>query len=216
MKVQINNRWNQDACVYECEVADDDKNPLRSAVVKAVAACANLAGANLARADLVGANLVGANLAGANLVGANLVGANLAGANLADANLAGANLADANLACANLAGAKNTALAQAQTVIASSGSLVVWKKCADNVIVKLRVPEEAKRSNATGRKCRAEYVDVLEVFGADAGVSLHDGKTRYAPNQRVACDAWDDNRWNECSGGIHFFLTREEAEAFTL
>jgi len=31
----------------------------------------------------------------------------------------------------------------------------------------------------------------------------------------VRCDKWDDDRWNECSGGIHFFLTRAEAEAYS-
>ena len=25
---------------------------------------------------------------------------------------------------------------------------------------------------------------------------------------------WDEDRWNECANGIHFFITREEAEAY--
>jgi hypothetical protein len=31
-----------------------------------------------------------------------------------------------------------------------------------------------------------------------------------------ACGASDGNpdRWQECAGGIHFFITREEAEAY--
>ena len=78
----------------------------------------------------------------------------------------------------------------------------------------MRVPEDAKRSNATGRKCRFEFVDVLELFGGHVGISQHDKKTEYRVGQRVICDKWDDNRWNECSGGIHAFLTRIEAENF--
>jgi hypothetical protein len=146
--------------------------------------------------------------------GANLAGANLADANLARANLAGAYLARANLARANLAGAKGTDLAIAQTRILPDGDLVVWKKCADGVLVKLRIPSYAKRSHAFGRKCRAEFADCIEVIGAESGVSQHDEKTVYKAGERVVCDAWDADWTKECSGGIHFFITRAEAEAW--
>ena len=82
------------------------------------------------------------------------------------------------------------------------------------MIVKLAIGENAKRSNATGRKCRAEYVKVLEVIGAEFGVSSHNAAVVYKIGETVSCDKWDDNRWEECSGGIHFFLTRAEAEAY--
>ena len=185
---------------------------------------ANLAGANLARADLAGANLAGAYLAGANLaraylagaylVSANLARANLAGASLAGADLAGANLARANLARANLAGAyladaKNAELAIARTRILPDGILIGWKKLRNGVIAKVRIPEEAKRSHAWGRKCRAEFVDVIE----GDGVSIHDGVTKYAPGLRVTCDKWETDWTKECAGGIHFYITKEEAEA---
>ena len=80
------------------------------------------------------------------------------------------------------------------------------------MIVKLRVPAETKRSHAFGRKCRAEYVDVLDVIGADVGISQHESKTEYRPGQRVTPDLFDENWRYECSSGIHFFITREEAE----
>ena len=179
---------------------------------------ANLAGAYLTGAYLTGAYLTRANLAGANLAGAYLTGAyltraNLAGANLAGANLTDAYLTDANLAGANLAGAKGADLAIARTRILPEGSIIGWKKCKDDVIVKLGIPAEAKRSHAWGRKCRAEYADVLEVHGADVGISLHDGRTRYAAGERVTPDAFDENWQDECSNGLHFYLTRLEAEA---
>lgn len=81
------------------------------------------------------------------------------------------------------------------------------------MIAKLLIPAAAKRSHAFGRKCRAEYVDCLELFGADKGISLHDGKTEYAAGQRVTPDAFDENWQSECSSGIHFYITRAEAEA---
>jgi len=132
----------------------------------------------------------------------------------ADANLAYANLVGAYLADANLADAKNADFAIAQTRILPEGDLIGWKKCAQGVIVKLRIPEAAKRSHAFGRKCRAEYADVIEVIGGDVGISKHDANTEYRVGQRVIPDRFDDNWQKECSSGIHFFITRLEAENY--
>lgn len=138
-----------------------------------------------------------------------------AGANLAGANLTGANLTRANLTGANLTGAKNAELAIAQTRILPDGDLIGWKKCQGGVIVKLRIPAEARRSHAFGRKCRAEYVDVIEVIGAEYGITRQHGpETHYRAGERVTPDGFDDNWQNECSQGIHFFITRAEAEAY--
>ena len=174
---------------------------------------AYLAGADLAGAYLAGANLAGAYLAGANLTGANLTGAKIAGADLAGVYLAGANLTGANLAGVYLAGANGAALAVAKTRILPEGDLIGWKKCRDNVIVKVAIPAAAKRSHAFGRKCRAEYADVLEVIGAGQATSKHDNETIYTEGSRVPCDEWCEDWQQECAGGIHFFITREEAEA---
>jgi hypothetical protein len=190
---------------------------------------ANLAGADLAWADLTGANLTEANLAGANLARANLAEADLAGADLARANLAGANLSGAGLRDADLRGADLSGadlrgayvrdatispLAAARLeILPREGEVIGWKRCSLGVLVKVRVPPDAKRSNATGRKCRAERVEVMEVVGGEVGVSMHNGKTIYRTGETVACHEWCDDRWQECAGGIHFYLTREEAEA---
>jgi hypothetical protein len=55
-------------------------------------------------------------------------------------------------------------------------------------------------------------VVVLEVFGAPFGISLYDSKTIYTAGEVVTCDIWNPDRWVECGGGIHFYLTRIEAE----
>jgi len=201
---------------------------------------ANLSGANLSWADLSGANLSGANLNGAylsdaNLRDANLIGANLSRADLRDANLIGANLRDADLSGANLSwadlsradlngadlnGAKGADLALAIRMhIPPTGPFWAWKKChsvSGDVIVKLLVPEDARRSHGAERKCRAEFVNVLEVIGAEECYSDHTPRTIYRAGQRVTADSWDDNRWDTCSHGINFFLTKEEAEAYNL
>lgn len=138
--------------------------------------------------------------------------ADLSGADLSGANLSGANLSGADLYGADLYGAKNAELAIARTRILPDGDLIGWKKCRENVIVKLRIPADAKRSSAFGRKCRAEFADVLEVIGADVGIGMHDGKTEYRSGERVTPDEWDDNWQEECSHGVHFYITRLEAE----
>ena len=177
---------------------------------------ADLHGADLQGADLQGAYLQGAYLRGAYLQGAYLRGAYLRGAYLRGADLRGAYLQGADLQDADLQGALNADFLLATTyIVPESGAFVGYKKCNDGIIVKLQIPAKAKRSNATGRKCRAEYVKVLYVYGADFGITDSYGpRTEYKKGETVYCHEWDDNRFNECSGGIHFFITRIEAENY--
>ena len=161
--------------------------------------CANLEGAYLEGANLRGAYLEGANLRGAYLRGAYLEGANLRGANLRGANLRGANLRGANLEGAYLPHFQ-----------IPNGSLIVWGK-KGGCIVKMEVPLEAKRTaSLVGRKCRAEYVKVLEIEGASCTTSEKGGL--YVEGEFVYPDSYDDDIRVECTHGIHFFLTRKEAE----
>ena len=177
---------------------------------------ADLSGANLSGADLSGASLSCADLRGAGLRGADLSGANLGGADLSRADLSGANLSCANLSGADLSGAVDAEYALAQhSILPETGPIWGWKKCRNNVLVKLVVGDTAKRSHATGRKCRAEHVKVLEVIGAKIGISTYDINTQYRAGQIVLCDKWNEDRWTECGGGIHFFLTRIEAERYS-
>jgi uncharacterized protein YjbI with pentapeptide repeats len=151
------------------------------------------------RADLRGANLQGADLWGADLSDADLREANLQGADLRGADLRGADL-NWPIACPEM------------------GSFVAFKKCRDNTIVKLLVPADAKRSSATSRKCRCDKAEVLSITNLDGteildrpAYSKHDGKFVYEVGKTVSVDDFDDNRWNECAPGIHFFITRQEA-----
>ena len=171
---------------------------------------AYLMGATLMQANLTKAYLMGANLTGANLTQANLMGASLTQANLTWANLTGANLTQTNLTQANLTGVRTDYLTVG-THAAPEGDLIGWKKLNNGTIAKLRIPAAARRSCATTRKHRAEWVVVLEGEGDTEAI---DRITHYAPGLTVTPDKWDNNRWRECSNGIHFFLTREEAEAW--
>jgi hypothetical protein len=176
---------------------------------------AYLSGADLSCANLSCANLSGANLSGANLGGANLTHAGLPYAYLSGANLSGASLSGANLSGANLSGVvynERTAFFALQCP--EEGAFIGWKKCRDGVIVKLLIPEDAKRSSATSRKCRASKAVVLEVIGAETAISEYDFNCVYEKGKTLVVDCFDDNRWNACSSGIHFFLTRKEAENY--
>jgi hypothetical protein len=127
------------------------------------------------------------------------------------ANLQGADLQGADLQRAIAAG-----LAIAQTrIIPASGSFEGWKSCVDNVLVKVLIPAEAKRSHAFGRKCRAEFVDVMEIVGdVTKAISRHDSSVTYRVGERVTCNEWCDDFTQECAGGIHFFITKEEASDY--
>ena len=176
---------------------------------------ANLRGADLYGANLRGANLYGANLRGADLYGANLRGANLRGADLYGADLRGANLRDADLRGADLRGAKH--IPYIPMVCPEEDEFIGWKK-ADNHIVKLLIPTEAKRSSATTRKCRCSKAKVLAIYELDGTESKdtevksnYDNSFIYKVGEIVEVIDFDENRWEECAKGIHFFMQRKEA-----
>ena len=179
---------------------------------------ADLSGADLSDADLRDAYLGGANLGGADLSDADLRDANLRGANLGGAYLRGAYLNDANLRGANLGGADLNDVQKAQlSIVPEAGPFVGWKKCQDGCIVKLLIPSDAKRSNATGRKCRcseALTLGIVDSDGRNIAEARSDRGEVYEVGKLTIPDEFDENRWEECSHGIHFFITRSEAEAY--
>ena len=189
-------------------------------VETAVKSRANLSRANLSNTNLYGADLSRANLYGANLYGADLSRANLYGADLSSANLSRANLSNTNLYGADLSGARIDALALARQKIVPDGTLVVWKKLSEGVVAQLEIPNDAQRTNAIGsRKCRSSAAVVVALFKDGVlfdgeAFDRHAGKTRYKAGEVVLPDSYDDSALIECSNGIHWFLTREEAEAY--
>jgi uncharacterized protein YjbI with pentapeptide repeats len=179
---------------------------------------ASLRGADLSGANLTYANLRGANLRGADLSGANLTYANLSGANLRDANLRGANLRGANLSDADLRGAKEIpSLVAAQLFVPpEKGSFTCFKKGSRGEIIELVIPETAKRSSATGRKCRASEAIVVSIDDGQKqyAESGHNSLFIYEVGETVVPSSFDEDRWSECAPGIHFFMTREEAKQY--
>lgn len=188
---------------------------------------ADLRGADLRHASLHGAYLMHADLCDADLCDADLRGADLYRADLRGADLHGADLRGADLYGADLRGANHVKLSIAKTsILPDEGDIIGWKKAwTDNempptpVIVKLLIPSDAQRSNATGRKCRASTARVLDLQDEQGNslppdttaYSSYDPDFTYKKGETVHVEDFDTNRWNECAPGIHFFITRIEA-----
>ena len=177
----------------------------------------NLEGAKLSGTKLTYANLRGANLRSTKLEGAYLGYADLTGANLKGVDLTGANLTGAKLIGANLKDVKyNNSTSFFTLQCPEEGSFIGYKK-ADNKIVKLLITEDSKRSSATSRKCRCSKAKVLSITSIDGKKNFekvnsdYDIYFIYEVGKVIEVKDYDDNRWNECSAGIHFFITRNEA-----
>ena len=176
---------------------------------------ANLSRANLSDADLRNANLDGANLRDANLSDADLSYANLGGANLRDADLSRANLGGANLRDADLRDAKNIPYIPLECP--SEGSFIGWKKI-NKILIKLEIPEDARRSSATTKKCRCDKAKVLGFYDLNSTelninkiINHRYNMCEYIKGGMVCPDSFDGDRWNECSHGIHFFINKQDA-----
>ena len=182
------------------------------------------------RADLSNTDLRNVDLRGANLNNADLRGTNLSNTDLRDADLRGTNLNNADLRYANLRGANlrdikyNSLSVGLNPVCPEEGSYIGYKKAKtkkedkeEKVIVKLLITEDALRSSATTRKCRCSKAKVLSITSLD-GTRLYseaysdwDNTFIYRVGEIVEVKDFDTNRWDECSTGIHHFITRKEA-----
>ena len=142
--------------------------------------------------------------------GAYLGGADLGGAYLGDAYLRGATLRGADLR-----GAKE--IPYIPLACPSDGAFIAWKKVAGH-LVKLEIPEDARRCSATSNKCRCDKAKVLEITRIEDGATTdeivnesYSSSVTYKVGEMVFPDSFDENRWNECSHGIHFFINKDEA-----
>ena len=128
----------------------------------------------------------------------------------------------ADLGGANLRGAKNISFIP--LACPSDGSFVGWKKISDysenysgKYLVKLRIPDDARRCSANTTKCRCDKAEVLEITNietnekVDVITNTNEVRCVYKVGEMVYPDSFDEDRWNECSHGIHFFINKQEA-----
>ena len=164
---------------------------------------ADLSGSDLRYSDLRGSNLRYSDLRGSDLRYSDLRGSDLRGSNLRGSDLRGSRYDE------------RTSFFALQCP--EKGAFIGFKK-VNGYIVELEIQADAKRSSATTRKCRCEFAKVLSITnkdGSDSGLTvIHNDNycgCDYVVGEIVRSDSWDDDRWNECSHGIHFFITRDEA-----
>lgn len=97
------------------------------------------------------------------------------------------------------------------------GAFIGWKWASD-CLVKLRIPEDAQRSSGTSRKCRCDKAEVLEITRDGEPVeetySDHDFNFMYRVGEIVEEPRYNPDRWKICTSGIHFFMTKDEAENY--
>ena len=116
------------------------------------------------------------------------------------ASLDGANLTGASLYGASLYGASNIPFIP--FACPSDGAFIGWKKVCGNLI-KLEIPEDARRCSATSLKCRCDKAKVLSVWNmilkeevSEVINHAYGQDTLYKVGEMVYPDSFDENRWN--------------------
>ena len=101
------------------------------------------------------------------------------------------------------------------------GSFTAFKKVGGGLIAEIAVPKDAKRSSAGGSECRCDKAKVVALYNPDGSKSdvalaksKYDETFVYEVGKTAKIKDFDDNRWNECSTGIHFFMSFEEARDY--
>lgn len=95
------------------------------------------------------------------------------------------------------------------------------KETSSRAIVKLFIPKHAKRVSGWNRKCRASEAKVIYIQDIKTGkfikegFSSHDNDFIYKVGEVIKPQIkFDPDPWIECTSGIHFFITRKEAEQY--
>ena len=145
---------------------------------------------------------------------ANLSYANLSGADLSGADLRCANLRGADLSHADLCESRFDASEKIRKGMILKGPMIGYKTC-DNHIVALEIPAGAIVFSINNTKCRTNKAKVLAVSDElDEVASNWDDSFIYRIGEEKTIKGFDMMYNVECSTGIHFFRTKEEAENY--
>lgn len=129
-------------------------------------------------------------------------------ANMEDIELDGSPVNDESVE-----GAKNLFIPM---VCPEEGSFIAWKKCRDGKVAKIQILENALRTGGTRYTCRASEVLILEIYDGeetcDEAVNISDDKVIYHKGDYIKDEEEFDSSINHNGTGIHFYITRAEAE----
>lgn len=176
---------------------------------------------NLENTSLENSLFDGTDLHGANLRNAKMSKGAFRFCDLGECNICGADLFAAILESANLEGVVfDDDTKWFRLHCPEKGAFLGYKKCVNDRLVQLLIPADAKRTSATMRCCRCDKAKVLTIKSFDykenfqEAWSLVDENFVYKVGEWVEAKNFNPDRWYDSTGGIHFWLTREEAKAY--
>lgn len=171
---------------------------------------ANISKGILGFCDLTGSEFCGANMRNVDVSRSNFNMCNFSRADMFEMR----HIEDANFDCADFETAFDPPTIR--MACPAVGSFYGYKRCIKNKIVTLLIPEDAKRSSATGTKCRCDKAKVINIESCDGSISyetanaFYDSEFVYRVGETVTSD-FCDYRYFECAPGIHFFLDKQDA-----
>ena len=196
----------------------------------------DLSDMNFSHSNFINVNLSNVNFCSSQLVNVLLDDCNLQSANLKNANLERASLRRVNLTYADIRGAKLYAAVLENAILDNiifddktenfrihcpeQGAFVAYKKALDNLIIKLLIPSDAKRVSSTMNCCRCDKAKVLEIKNFEGSKFFDEAWSTVAENfcyklgEWVYAENFNEDRWYDSTGGIHFWMTEDEAKAY--
>ena len=196
----------------------------------------DLSDMNFSHSNFINVNLSNVNFCSSQLVNVLLDDCDLQNANLKNANLERASLRRANLTKVDISGARLYAAvlenASLDDIIfddktenfcihcPEQGAFVAYKKGLDNLIIKLLIPSDSRRVSSTMNCCRCDKAKVLEIKNFEGTKFFDEAWSTVAENfcyklgEWVYAENFNEDRWYDSTGGIHFWMTEEEAKAY--
>lgn len=163
----------------------------------------------------------GCSMKGANFKNAKMVTASFRYCDMRECNIEGADLFGAVLEFANLEGIVSSEETKwFRLRCPEKGAFLGYKKCVNDRMVQLLIPADAKRTSATLPSCRCNKAKVLTIKSFDfqenfdEAWSLVDENFIYKKGEWVEVKNFNENRWQDSTTGIHFWMSRAEAEAY--
>lgn len=180
-----------------------------------------LDGVNFENSSVENALFDGCSVKGANFRNARMVTASFRYCDMRECNIEGADLFGAVLEFANLEGiVSNERTKWFRLHCPEKGAFLGYKKCVNDRMVQLLIPADAKRTSATLPSCRCSKAKVLTIKSFDftqnfdEAWSLVDENFIYRKGEWVEVENFNENRWQDSTTGIHFWMTRAEAKAY--
>ena len=196
----------------------------------------DLSNMNFSYSNFINVNLSNTNFYASELVNVLLDDCNLQRTNLKNTNLERASLRRANLTYADIRGAKLYAAVLENAILDNiifddktenfrihcpeQGAFIAYKKGLNNLIIKLLVPSDARRVSSTMNCCRCDKAKVLEIKNFEETKFFDEAWSTVAENfcyklgEWVYAENFNEDRWYDSTGGIHFWMTEEEAKAY--